>query len=101
MRLGIVVGKVVLSVSTPELQGTTLLIVEPMSHEDLLTGAKRGSGKALVVADQLSPSQGQLIAFVEGPEAAKPYRPNVVPVDAYCSLVVDNLVYKPLTVAEK
>ena len=101
MRLGRVAGKVVLGVATPELVGVTLLIVEPMSHEDLIAGAEHGSGKALIVADQLSPSHGQLIAFVEGPEAANPYRPSLIPVDAYCSLVVDNLVYQPLAAEEK
>ena len=100
MRMGRVAGKVVLSVATPELVGITLLVVEPMSHEDVMSGAARGSGKALVVADQLGPSQGQLIAFVEGPEAANPYRPNVVPVDAYCSLIVDQLDYKPHVVTD-
>jgi microcompartment protein CcmK/EutM len=91
---------VVLGSSTPELVGCTLLIVEPVTHDDLVNGSKRGSGKALVVADQLGPSHGQLIAFVEGPEAANPYRPGIVPIDAYCSLVVDNLVYEPVVRTE-
>ena len=95
MRLGRVAGKVVLGVAAPELVGTTLLIVEPMSHDDLIKGAAHGSGKALVVADQLGPSHGQLIAFVEGPEAANPYWPDDKPIDAYCSLIVDNLEYRP------
>jgi microcompartment protein CcmK/EutM len=96
MRFGRVTGKVILSTAVPELTGVTLLVVEPMSHDDLLAGSKNGSVMALVVADRLGPSEGQLIAFVEGREAANPYWPENVPVDAYCSLIVDNLVYEPL-----
>lgn len=94
MRLGLVRGHVVLSACVPEFRGSRLLIVEPMKAENL---AKRagGGGKALVVADHLSPGQGQTVAFVEGSEAANPYWPEKVPVDAYCSFIVDGIDYHP------
>ena len=90
MRLGIVRGNVVLSVSTPSLRGTRLLIVEPITAPNLAAQNGRGGGKPLIVADQLAPSPGQRIAFVEGREGANPYWPDRVPVDAYCALIVDS-----------
>jgi len=94
MRLGIVRGRIVLGVSVPELRGSRLLIVEPVTSENLARRSGAG-GKALVVADHLSPGEGQMIAFVEGREAANPYWPEKVPVDAYCSLIVDTPDYHP------
>ena len=38
-----------------------------------------------------------MIAFTEGSEAANPYWPKLVPVDAYCALIVNNLDYRRST----
>ena len=89
MRLGLVRGHVVLSVSTESLQGTRLLIVEPITAPNLASATGQGGGKPLIVADHLAPSPGQRVAFVEGREGANPYWPERVPVDAYCALIVD------------
>lgn len=90
MRLGIVRGHVVLHTAAPSLRGTRLVIVEPVTAENLASGNRRGGGKALVVADHLDPGLGQMVAFVEGREAANPYHPGKAPVDAYCALIVDD-----------
>jgi microcompartment protein CcmK/EutM len=95
MRLGIVRGKVVLSVTAPSLVGTRFLIVEPVTAAALAARDGTGGGKQLVVADHLAPHEGQMIAFVEGREAANPYWPKRAPVDAYCSLQVDTVDYHP------
>ncbi|MBZ5563426.1 MAG: hypothetical protein LAP13_13520 [Acidobacteriia bacterium] len=95
MRLGIVRGKVVLSVSDPSLIGTRFLIVEPVTARALAAQDGTGGGKQLIVADHLAPAEGQMIAFVEGREAANPYWPGRAPVDAYCSLLVDAVDYHP------
>jgi len=100
MRLGIVRGHVVLNSSVPELRGSSLLIVEPVTAENLGKGNGAGGGKALIVADQLGPGEGQMIAFVEGREAANPYSPGIAPVDAYCSLIVDRVDYGPPAASE-
>ena len=34
---------------------------------------------------------GSLIAFSEGAEAAQPFRPELKPIDAYCSAILDNV----------
>jgi microcompartment protein CcmK/EutM len=95
MRLGIVRGKVVLSMSDPSLVGTRLLIVEPVTAKGLAANDGTGGGKQLIVADHLGPGEGQMIAFVEGREGANPYWPGRAPVDAYCSLLVDGVDYHP------
>ena len=38
---------------------------------------------------------GQMVAFVEGREAANPYWPGKAPVDAYCALLVDAIDFQP------
>ena len=95
MRLGVVRGRVVLSVAVPALRGTRLLLVEPVTAGNLAAGNGRGGGKTLVVADHLAPAEGQMIGFVEGREAANPYWPGRAPVDAYCSLLVDRVDFRP------
>lgn len=95
MRIGVVRGNVVLNACVPELRGTRLLIVEPVTAENLAAGHGKGGGKALVVADRLAPANGQLVGFVEGREAANPFWPENAPVDAYCSLIVDQVDYRP------
>lgn len=95
MRLGVVKGKVVLSLVDPGLVGTRLLIVEPITAESLKPGETPGGGKQLVIADHLGPAEGQIVAFVEGREGANAYWPGRAPVDAYCSLIVDQIDFRP------
>jgi microcompartment protein CcmK/EutM len=95
MRLGIVRGHVVLNQSIPSLQCTTLLIVEPVTAGALLARDGSGGGRALVVADHLSPACGQMVGFVEGREAANAYWPGEAPVDAYCALIVEGYDFRP------
>ena len=95
MRLGIVRGHVVLHTAVPELLGTRLVIVEPVTAENLGAANGKGGGKALVVADHLDPGLGQMVGFVEGREAANPYWPGKAPVDAYCALLVDATDFRP------
>ena len=95
MRFGIVRGVVVLSICDPGLTGTRFLVVEPVTAENLYEGSRKGGGKQLIVADRLGPGDGQMIAFVEGREAANPYWPDRAAVDAYCSLIVDTIDFRP------
>jgi hypothetical protein len=39
-----------------------------------------------------------MVAFTEGREAANPFWPDAVPVDAYCSLIVDSIDLSSKTV---
>ena len=91
MRLGIVRGKVTLNLAVPAFRGKRLVVLEPVTMENLRAGNRTGSGKTLVAIDSLGVGEGQLVAFTEGREAANPFWPDDVPVDAYCSLIVDSI----------
>ena len=54
-----------------------------------------GGGKSLVAVDALGAAEGQMVAFTEGREASNPFWPDAVPVDAYCSLIVDSISIQP------
>lgn len=95
MRLGVVRGKVVLNVAVPSLRGLCLLIVDPVTAPNLAAVNGLGGGKPLVAADQLGAGRGQMVAFVEGREAANPFWPDKVPVDAYCALIVETVDFRP------
>jgi microcompartment protein CcmK/EutM len=91
MRLGIVRGHVTLNSAVPAYRGKRLVVLEPVTMENLCAQNGLGGGKSLVAIDELGAAKGQLVAFTEGREAANPFWPNAVPVDAYCSLIVDSI----------
>lgn len=95
MRMGIVRGNVVLNVLIPALREKRLVIVEPITTENLSARNGQGGGKALVALDELGAANGQIVAFTEGREAANPFWPDPVPVDAYCALIVDTYDFRP------
>jgi len=45
--------------------------------------------------DALGAAEGQMVGFTEGREASNPFWPGLVPVDAYCSLIVDSIEVHP------
>ena len=91
MRLGIVRGHVTLTPAIPELRGKTLVVLEPVTMANLVAKNGLGGGKSLVAVDALGAAQDQIVAFTEGREAANPFWPDQVPVDAYCTLIVDSI----------
>ncbi len=91
MRLGIVRGHLTLTPAVESYRGKTLVVVEPVTMENLCAKNGLGGGKALIAIDELGAAEGQVVAFTEGREAANPFWPGAVPVDAYCSLIVDSI----------
>jgi ethanolamine utilization protein EutN len=91
MRLGIVRGNVVLNPAVPEYSGKRLVVLEPVTMENLRAGNGKGGGKTLIAVDELGAAAGQMVAFTEGREAANPFWPANVPCDAYCSMIVDTI----------
>jgi ethanolamine utilization protein EutN len=91
MRLGIVRGHITVNLAVPSFRGKTLVILEPVTMENLRAKNGLGGGKSLVAVDALGAAEGQMVAFTEGREAANPFWPDAVPVDAYCSLIVDSI----------
>jgi microcompartment protein CcmK/EutM len=89
MRLAIVRGHVTLNQAIPAFRGKTLVVLEPVTMVNLRARNGLGGGKSLVAVDALGAGEGQMVAFTEGREASNPFWPDSVPVDAYCSLIVD------------
>ena len=95
MRLGIVRGHLTLTPALESFHARTLAIVEPVTMENLRAANGRGGGKALIAVDELGAASGQMVAFTEGREAANPFWPASVPVDAYLALIVDAVDVRP------
>jgi microcompartment protein CcmK/EutM len=95
VRLGIVRGRVVLSVSVPALKGVRLVMLEPVTAANLAARNGQGGGKALIAADPLGAGAGEMVGFVEGSEAANPWWPERMPVDATCALVAESYIFRP------
>ncbi len=98
MRLGTVIGRVILSVVTPELQGARWLIVTPFTRDHFQRGKAEPLGlskdPSLVVYDALGADVGQTIGYVEGREAAQPFD-KAPPIDAISAALVDEIFYNP------
>jgi ethanolamine utilization protein EutN len=99
MRLGIVCGHVTLSPAVAAYRGKTLVVLEPVTMENLNARNGLGGGKSLIAVDELGAAAGQMVAFTEGREAANPFWPDAVPVDAYCTLIVDSINIHAKTVS--
>ena len=99
MRLGKVVGRVVLHTSVPALAGGRFLLVNPFSRDHMQQGAAPPPGLSreptLVVFDDLGAGLGDTVGFVEGREAAQPFQQRT-PIDAYDAAIVDDVTYRPL-----
>ena len=96
MRLGRVIGTVTLSRSLAEMPGGRYVIADAFDDAALAghaTERQRGQSmpESLVVFDQLGAGRGQMIAISEGREAAMPFWPKRVPVDAYSAAIIDTI----------
>jgi ethanolamine utilization protein EutN len=91
MRLGIVRGHLTLTPAIESYRGKRLVVLEPATMQNLRARNGKGGGKALIAVDELGAGLGQLVAFTEGREASNPFWPASVPVDAYCSMIVDSI----------
>ncbi len=102
MRIGEVIGKVTLSIADRKLIGGRLLIVQPHDPQSLRDAAARaaetstraGSGDPVVAYDALGANIGQRVGFSEGREAAMPFHPDPVAIDAYIACLIDEVTYE-------
>ena len=99
MKLGTVIGRVILSRTVEELTGARWLVVSPFTREHFQQGTAAITGlskdPSLVVYDNLGAGVGQTIGFIEGREAAMPLD-GPTPIDAIDAALVDNIFYSPL-----
>jgi ethanolamine utilization protein EutN len=66
-----------------------LKLAEPFG--ETLIGEALAEPDAIVVWDELGAALGSIIAVADGAEAAQPFRPNLKPVDAYNSAILDEI----------
>ena len=71
------------------MRGTYKLAV-PLSLDNL-RGASQQRAEAIVVFDVLGAGCGNQIAISEGREAAQPFDPAMVPIDAYNAAILDSV----------
>ena len=98
MKLGKVIGRVVLNQVVPELEGARWLVVSPFTRDFYQRGTVAPDGmsrdSSLVVYDNIGGRVGETIGYIEGREAAVPFDTSM-PVDAYNAALVDEVVYEP------
>jgi len=95
MRIARVIGKVTLNRRMPELPAGSYLLVRP-SNRGTLAGLNDGNDETLVMFDPLAAREGDRVGLVEGREAAMPYWPTRVPLDAYNGCILDTINFEPI-----
>lgn len=90
MRIGEVIGTVTLNQAHPALARGRFKLTVPLSLDNL-AGRSNERAEAIVVYDDLGAGQNNLIAISEGREAAQPFDPELVPVDAYNAAILDHV----------
>jgi microcompartment protein CcmK/EutM len=89
MHIYKVAGTVTLNRAHPSFQGAILKLAEPFGES--LIGEVPSEPDAIVVWDELGAAVGSIIAVADGAEAAQPFRPNLKPVDAFNSAILDEI----------
>ena len=84
MELGRIVGTVTCTIKDPQLDGVTLLLVEPLDQ------SLKNAGKAFVAADAVGAGRGELIYYETAREAPFAFA-NEPPVDAAIVGIVDKI----------
>jgi microcompartment protein CcmK/EutM len=84
MQLARVIGTVVVTPKDENLNGVTLLLVQPIST------TREPVGRPLVAVDAVGAGVGEEVFFVRGKEASFPFYPTEVPVDAGIVGIVDS-----------
>jgi microcompartment protein CcmK/EutM len=90
MRIGEVIGRVVLSRCDSKMLGGRFMIVWPFDR-DALIGEAKPTDEPVVAYEQLGATNGTIVAFSEGREAAMPFYPDPVALDAYVCCLIDEL----------
>lgn len=90
MKLARAIGTVTLSRCHPDMNQSTLRVVEVVDSYDRVDEQPLG-GDTIVAWDLCSVGLGDLVALAEGPESAQPFRPAVKPIDASIVARIDDV----------
>lgn len=98
MRIGQVIGKVVMSVQDAALKGGRWLIVSPLDAAQFSAACSKkqaiSAQSSLIVYDNIGAGEGDVIGFSEGAEATAPFS-EPIPIDALCIAIFDSIDYTP------
>jgi microcompartment protein CcmK/EutM len=83
LQLARVIGEVVSTVKDANLDGITLLVLQPLGP------GGEPAGRTLVALDSVGAGVGEKVFFVRGREAAYPFYPAEPPTDASIVGIVD------------
>jgi microcompartment protein CcmK/EutM len=83
VQIAKVIGDVVTTVKDANLNGITLLLVQPLDPDG------RSTGRTLVAIDAVGAGVGEIVFFVRGKDASFPFHPIEVPADAGVVGIVD------------
>ncbi len=92
MRIAEVIGRLTLNLCDPKMRGGRFLILRPHDPASLRED-RVGTGEIVLAYDELGPRIGDRVGFTEGREAAMPFHPNPVAVDAYVACLIDSVTY--------
>jgi ethanolamine utilization protein EutN len=92
MRTGEVIGRITLNRADPKLIGARFMIVQPYDAA-ALRASRGGTGEVEVVYDELGAGLGDRVGFSEGREAAMPFSPENVAIDAYLACLLDEVTF--------
>lgn len=90
MRVCRVIGTVTLSRRLADVPPAQFIIAQPQGLEVLRDGDPAKT-EPVVALDQLSAAMGAEVGVSEGREAAMPFHPQPVPIDAYCAAILDQV----------
>ena len=84
MQMARVIGAVVATAKDSNLDGRTLLLVQPIGADG------KDVGRPLVAVDSVGAGVGETVFFVRGREASFPFHPVEVPTDAGIVGIIDH-----------
>ena len=90
MRVCDVIGTVVLSHRLDNVAGGRFLVVQPRGLASLRDGSP-STAEPIVAYDEISAGIGSVVSVSEGREAAMPFHPRLVPIDAYVAANLDHV----------
>jgi microcompartment protein CcmK/EutM len=92
MRIADVIGTITLNRQHPSLLGKQFKLATPLSWDNL-AGRFDERLDDIVVLDEIGAGIGSRIGVSEGREAAVPFHPAIIPLDAYNAAILDTLDY--------
>jgi ethanolamine utilization protein EutN len=93
MRIADIIGTITLNRQHPSLTGKQFKLATPLSWDNL-AGRFEERLDDIVVLDELGAGVGSRIGVSEGREAAVPFHPVNIPLDAYNAAILDTLDYE-------